>query len=130
MTYERIRFTEYLDLDLAEEAWHCHSCGGELISAHESYKCGCLVAERDPRDIYPAIIVGQYTFAPDPEWIRILEFYCPHCVRQIETEYLPPGHPITHDIEIDVARLKGRIDRGELVIHEGRLYLPEDLCND
>jgi acetone carboxylase gamma subunit len=26
----------------------------------------------------------------------------------VEVEYLPPGHPITHDIELDVDRLKSR----------------------
>jgi hypothetical protein len=24
----------------------------------------------------------------------------------IENEYLPPGHPITHDIELDIGALK------------------------
>jgi hypothetical protein len=24
----------------------------------------------------------------------------------IETEYLPPGHPLTHDIELDIDALK------------------------
>ncbi|MCX7171145.1 MAG: acetophenone carboxylase, partial [Proteobacteria bacterium] len=95
--YERLRFTEYLDLDLNDDHWYCHDCGTQLISARESYKKGCLVAERDPRDIHNPVIEGDYTFAPDPGWVRILEFYCPNCSRQIETEYLPPGHPVTHD---------------------------------
>jgi len=30
---ERIRFTEYLDLDLDDECWHCNCCGRELTSA-------------------------------------------------------------------------------------------------
>ncbi len=50
-----------------------------------------------------------------------MEFYCPGCGTQIETEYLPPGHPITHDIELDVASLKERLARGELSIQENRL---------
>lgn len=118
---KRIRFTEYLDLDLDADAWHCHSCGRLLIAAQENYKRGCLVAERDPTEIHQPIIDGEYTFAPDPRWIRILEFYCPGCGRQIETEYLPPGHPITHDIEVDIPRLKARLESGDLAIRDGRL---------
>ena len=41
--------------------------------------------------------------------------------RQIETEYLPPGHPITHDIELDIDSLKARLASGDLVIREGKL---------
>jgi hypothetical protein len=26
----------------------------------------------------------------------------------IENEYLPPGHPVTHDIELDIDALKKR----------------------
>jgi acetophenone carboxylase len=99
--------TEYLDIDLLSEMWCCHSCGMQLISAREPYKKGCLVAERDPREVHnPHIEGGQFTFAPDPDWCRLVEFYCPDCGVMIETEYLPPGHPITHDIEIDIDRLK------------------------
>lgn len=118
----RIWFTEYLDLDVDEEQWVCHRCGRALIAARENYKEGCLVHNRDPREIHRPVVQGDFSFAPDPAWIRILEFYCPGCGTQIETEYLPPGHPITHDIEVDVDRLRARLDSGELVIdHEGRL---------
>jgi len=118
---ERLRITEYLDLDLDSESWHCHRCETGLGPAARNYKEGCLVHDRDPREIHRALIEGEYTFAPDPEWVRILEFYCPSCGTQIETEYLPPGHPITHDIELDVPRLRERIERGELSIRENRL---------
>lgn len=120
--YDKIRFTEYLDLDLNSEQWCCHDCGTELISARENYKKGCLVADRDPSEIHAPIIEGEYTFAPDPEWVRILEFYCPECSRQIETEYLPPGHPITHDIELDIDSLKARLDSGDLTVIDGKLH--------
>ncbi len=118
---ERIRFTEYLDLDLEGEAWCCNRCGRWLISARENYKKGCLIYERDPREVHPPIIEGEYTFSPDPAWIRILEFYCPGCGVQLETEYLPPGHPITHDIEVDIDSLKARVAGGELLIVNGKL---------
>lgn len=122
----RIRFTEYLDLDVEQEMWHCHSCGAGLISARENYKRGCLVAERDPREIHAPVLEGEYSFSPDPDWSRILEFYCPDCGRQIETEYLPPGHPITHDIELDIDSLKQRLQSGEYVIRDGKLAMKED----
>lgn len=118
---ERIRMTEYLDLDVEEELWYCNRCGEALISARENYKKGCLVHQRDPREIHPPMLDAEYTFAPDPDWIRIVEFYCPNCGTQIETEYLPPGHPITYDIELDVDSLKTRLENGELVVRNGKL---------
>jgi acetone carboxylase gamma subunit len=118
---ERIRVTEYLELDLEDESWYCHVCGQTLGSARENYKHACLVHQRDPREIHLSLIEGEYTFAPDPEWVRIVEFYCPGCGTQVETEYLPPGHPITHDIEIDIDKLKERIAGGQLEIAENRL---------
>jgi len=103
------QITEYLDIDLNREMWCCNRCGGDLISARESYKKGCLVYERDAKEIHPPLILeGPYSFSPDPDYCRILEFYCPHCGVMVEVEYLPPGHPITHDIELDVDRLKSR----------------------
>jgi len=117
----RIRMTEYLDLDVDAERWICNRCGHTLGPATESYKKRCLVHQRDPREIHPPLVEGGYSFAPDPSWVRIVEFYCPGCGSQIETEYLPPGHPITHDIEIDVQSLKARLKSGELVIRDGRL---------
>jgi len=100
------QITEYLDIDLEKESWCCNRCGQELISARESYKKGCLVYERDPREIHRPIVEGEYTFAPDPAWCRIVEFYCPGCGVMVENEYLPPGHPLTHDIELDIDKLK------------------------
>jgi acetophenone carboxylase len=100
------RVTEYLGIDLVEERWMCERCGVDLGSARRNYKEGCLVAERDPREIHPARVEGDYTFAPDPEWCRLIEFYCPGCLVLIEVEYLPVGHPLTHDIEIDIDALK------------------------
>ena len=117
----RIRMTESLDLDLTDEMWHCNRCGHALVSARENYKKGCLIYNRDPREIHQPLVEGEFTFAPDPTWIRIVEFYCPQCGTQIETEYLPPGHPLTHDIEIDVDNLKARLERKELTIQDGHL---------
>lgn len=108
-TIERI--TEYLDVDLASETWHCHACRHPIGPARESYKRGLLVCERDPREIHRPLIDETryaYTFAPDPAWCRILEYYCPGCGTQVEAEYLVPGHPITHDIELDLDWLKAR----------------------
>ena len=124
-TQNRLRVTEYLDLDLDREQWMCNRCGRSLGSARENYKRGCLVYDRDPREIHPAIVPGSFNFSPDPVWVRILEFYCPGCGTQVETEYLPPGHPITHDIEIDIEKLKERLRKGEFVIRGQRLEVVE-----
>lgn len=118
---QKITVTEYLDLDLDERMWLCSTCGKALIDAEENYKRGCLVYARDPREIHNPVFEAEYNFAPDPNWVRILEFYCPACGVQIETEYLPLGHPITHDINIDVHTLKARIESGELTIVNKRL---------
>jgi len=120
-TSRRIRVTEYLDLDLDQEQWMCNRCGHTIGPARGNYKNGCLLYDRDPREIHMALVEGPYSFAPDPLWVRIVEFYCPGCGAQIETEYLPPGHPITHDIEIDIDALKGRLESGELFIKDQRL---------
>jgi acetone carboxylase gamma subunit len=105
---DREVITEYLEIDLETESWHCRRCGHEIGSAHESYKHGLLAYDRDPRDIYQPKIDAEYSHAPDPEWCRIVEYYCPACATQLELEYLPPGHPLTHDIELDLEALKSR----------------------
>jgi acetophenone carboxylase len=106
----RRRITEYLEVDLSTERWRCARCGADLGDARDTYKKGCLIADRDPREVHPPIIEGvEYSFAPDPEWCRIVEFYCPGCGTLVETEYLPPGHPLTHDIELDIDAMKARV---------------------
>jgi acetophenone carboxylase len=64
------------------------------------------------------VIEGDYTFSPNGEWVRLLEFYCPGCGRQVETEYLPAGHPLTYDTEIDIDSIKTRLASGEARINE------------
>ncbi len=107
----RVAITEYLEIDLNSERWHCRSCGHDIASARDNYKTGLLVYDRDPREIHAPILDEtkyEFTYAPDPTWCRIVEFYCPSCGTQIENEYLPPGHPLTHDIELDIDKLKQR----------------------
>jgi len=116
-----LRVTEYLDLDLQNERWLCNRCGRDMGPARENYKKGCLLHGRDPREIHPPIVSGEFNFSPDPLWVRIVEFYCPGCGTQLETEYLPPGHPITWDIEFDLDSLKERLRSGEFVIRAQRL---------
>lgn len=110
-----------LDCDLERERWVCGKCGHDLGSARDDVKRGLLVAERDPAEVHPPLIEAAYTFSPNPDWIRILEFYCPGCGLQVETEYLPPGHPITHTTELDLDRIKARLAAGEVVIDDGHL---------
>ena len=104
---KKVQITEYLNVDLENEMWCCHKCGTELVSAKDNYKKGCLVYERDPRTIYrPIIEEGPWSFSPPADWVALVEFYCPGCGIMIENELLPLGHPITHDIELDLDKLK------------------------
>ena len=103
---QKIRITEYLDIDIEKELWCCNRCGQELISARKNYKEGCLVYERDPAEIYDPVIEGDISFAPPSKWVKIIEFYCPGCGSMIETELLPLGHPVTYDIDINIDKLK------------------------
>lgn len=109
----RVRITEYLDIDVDEEMWHCNRCGYALISARDNYKKGCLVYDRDPREIWQGITGEKWGFSADPEWCRLVEFYCPGCGTLVETEVLPPGHPITHDIELDIDKLKAKYSKAK-----------------
>lgn len=102
----RVRITEYLDVDLEERHWRCNRCGQDLGPAERSYKEGCLIADRDPREVHPVIGSDpEFNFSFDPEWVRLVEFYCPSCAVLLETEYLPPGHPLSWDIDLDLDAL-------------------------
>lgn len=101
------QITEYLDIDLEKELWCCNRCGHEIISARENYKKGCLVyIRKDLNTIYNSPLIGPFSFAPDSNWAMMVEFYCPKCGVMVENEMLPPGHPVTHDIELDIDKLK------------------------
>jgi acetone carboxylase gamma subunit len=103
----RVRITEYLDVELEREKWVCNRCDAELGPLDRSYKEGCLLRERDPREVhFPVGSDPEFNFSFDPEWIRIVEFYCPGCGTMVENESLPPGHPLTWDIEFDIEDLK------------------------
>lgn len=106
----RKKITEYIDMDINKELWVCNRCEYEIASAHDSYKKGLLLYERNPRDIHQPLIEGEYSFAPDPEWASIIEFYCPGCGTMVETETLAVGHPLTHDIDIKVEDVKKRME--------------------
>ena len=97
---DRIRMTEYLDIDVEEEMWHCHRCGHTLISARENYKKGCLLYNRDPREIHRPLLEGTYTFSPDPTWIRIVEFYCPSCGTLLEVNIYEEAELPGRDIRL------------------------------
>jgi acetophenone carboxylase len=104
----KVRIAEYLDIDLESETWHCHVCAHDLGSAGDSYKKGCLVAERTVTDIYPAILPEPYTLTTQPGWGVFVEFYCPGCGTMIVNECLPPGYPPPNDILPDLAALKSK----------------------
>lgn len=105
----RIQVTEYLEVDLDREVWVCNRCGTEITSARQNYKKGCLVYERDPATIYQELMAGTNFGRPNSDICRIIEFYCPGCGAMVENEYLPPGHPLTNDIELDIDSLKRRV---------------------
>ena len=111
MAEVRIAITEYLEIDLPTERWLCRRCGHDIGPARAPYKEGLLVHERNPREVHRPILDDkkyEYTYGPDPDWCRIVEFYCPECGTMVENEYLPPGHPLTNDIELDIDALKAR----------------------
>lgn len=108
----KVAITEYLAIDLDRERWHCRVCDQDLGDARGPYKEALLVHDRDPREVHrPKIDPARYpfTYSPDPAWCRIIEYYCPQCGTQMETEYLPPGHPLTvDDLILDIDSLKTR----------------------
>jgi acetone carboxylase gamma subunit len=103
----KVQITEYLDIDLQNERWCCNRCAHDLGDARESYKKGCLIRERNPQEVhFPIGPSKEFNFSFDPNWMRIIEFYCPECAVMVEVEYLPPGHPLTWDIQLDIDQLK------------------------
>ena len=109
----KVRITEYLDIDVDEEMWCCNRCEVSLISARENYKKGCLVFGRDPTEVYQSVTKEQLDYRPDPKWCKYVEYYCPECGTLMEVDVLPPGHPIIHDIELDIDKLKAKCTNEE-----------------
>ncbi len=114
----KVLITETLRIDLDTEMWECRRCGHAHIGARQNYKAGLLVHDRDPREVHKPLLdtrLYERTYSPDPAWCRILEYYCPECGTLVEAEYLPPGHPPLHDIELDIDALKAQWkDRPEM----------------
>ncbi|PWJ54379.1 acetophenone carboxylase [Quadrisphaera granulorum] len=106
----KIQITENLDVDVEARQWCCHHCGTSLGSADTNYKQGCLVAAREPDEVWQPHVDEQVTFSYHRDWCRLVEFYCPGCQWLVEVEVLPPGHPITHDIELDLDQLTGPVE--------------------
>jgi len=109
----KMRITETVEIDLDKEMWCCRRCHAEIHTARESYLKGCLVYERPASEIYgPSIPIKQdsasISYAPEPDFMRVVEFYCPKCGAMMTVQYLPPGHPIVTEIELDIDKLKER----------------------
>jgi acetone carboxylase gamma subunit len=108
----KVRVTESLDIDLDGEKWCCHSCGEPMNSAREAFMKGTLVYEKPASEIYgnPIKLSEDTTisYAPDPDFMRVIEFYCPACGALISVQYLPPGHPIPNEVQLDIDQLKAR----------------------
>ncbi|MEE8318815.1 MAG: acetone carboxylase subunit gamma [Dehalococcoidales bacterium] len=108
-----IRITETVEIDLDKEMWRCSHCHTEIHPARESYLNGCLVYEKPASEIYgPPIPIksgsSEISYAPDPDFMRIVEFYCPECGAMMTVQYLPPGHPIVTEMELDIDKMKER----------------------
>ncbi len=97
--------TEYLSVDLESERWLCRHCGNDLGNARQNYKYGLVIRARDPKEIHSSGLM-ESRFYPDSEWCQVVEMFCPSCATLIEVEYLPPGHPLTHDIDLDIDALR------------------------
>jgi len=106
----RKKITEYINLDVKNKQWLCNTCDHNLGNAEDSYKKGLLLYNRDPGEIHDPHVEGEYTFSPDANWVRIVEFYCPGCGTMVETETLAVGHPLTHDIEIDLDNINESVE--------------------
>lgn len=117
----KVLITEYLRIDLESETWECRVCKHALGPARHNYKEGLLVYDRDPTEIHPPLLDPKRyrnTFAPNPAWCAILEYYCPSCGTMVEVEYIVPGHPPVHDIELDIDALKAQwAQRTEMTEH-------------
>mgnify|MGYP000257902270 FL=1 len=105
----RVNITEYLTIDLDKELWECRVCAQSLGNARDNYKKGLLVCDRKLSEVHPHLLDPEkyeYTFCPDPNFTALIEYYCPSCGTMVETEYTVPGHPLVHDIELDIDDLK------------------------
>ncbi len=105
--------TEYLAIDLDAELWECRVCTQSLGNARENYKKGLLVCDRKLTDVHPHLLDPEkyeYTFSPDPNFTSLIEYYCPSCGTMVETEYTVPGHPLVHDIDLDIDDLKKKVE--------------------
>ena len=122
---DRIRMTEHLDLDVEEEMWHCHRCGRALIWARENYKKGCLLYNRDPREIHRPLLEGTYTFPPTRPGFASSSSTARPAAHRSRPSICRPGHPITYDLELDIDSLKARLAKGEYVIRDSTLVLKE-----
>lgn len=103
--------TEYLAIDLENERWVCRRCSHDIGNAREDYKLGLVIRARDPKEIHSSGM-NMPRLYPDSTWCRVIEMFCPNCAVMIEVEYLPPGHPLTHDIDLDIDALKKAAESG------------------
>ena len=125
----KVYITEYLLIELENERWHCRRCNRDLGDARGNYKRELLVYDRDPREIHKPLLNPEkydYTFSPDPNYTALLEYYCPGCGTMVEVEYTVPGHPPTHDIELDIDSLKLKAAQWADE-NNGEIPLPETL---
>ena len=81
-TANRVNITEYLRIDLETERWECRVCDCDLAERPRELQARPAgLRPRPARDppAAPRPKSYEFTYAPDPTWCRILEYYCPGC---------------------------------------------------
>lgn len=75
-------------------------CGHDFCDHARNWKMEALVYIRDTEESLREVY-AQMTHC-DPEWMELREYYCPGCLRQLEVEALPPGHPVVQEFLPDI----------------------------
>ncbi len=75
--------------------------GADLCRWDENWKMHVPMFVRDSDELYEEVYpkLGH----PDGEWQELREYYCPISGRLLETEAVPPGHPVMHEYLPDIA---------------------------
>ena len=103
MKNESMRIHEYLEIvnQEGEKVIRCLKCGYVFGSAKENYKKGCLLRERD----FKEVMNPMFCLSKESPFERLQEFICPQCGLLLEVDVIVPeleGDPILWDIQIKV----------------------------
>lgn len=106
---DRVGWTDPILLPVGDHLFICETaegkvtkceCGHSFGDYRRNWKLNAAILVRDSeeslREIYPN------SDLPDPAWMEIREFICPHCGTLHEVEATAPGYPVVHDFEPDL----------------------------